>query len=290
MSKTLLRKIQEAATDSTTDLPTLLRMCKVLASRLRNPTLKAWVDAELNGYAPDAELPAYRVFRATSRLSIINELRGTAVLQIPRSIIRRALGPDGEDRLGSVRLRIGVAEIAVLSETDAAGIQWSIEAAVAVAKHMTQWDPLGAQTEISRSCLIGVLDTVRTRVLNVALELEEEDSSLGEESIAPETPPSVVERVQQIVNQTIYVQGNYATIAAPLQQARTAVIAGDAATLRAALVERGLSEEEAEETTALVKQEKTPDGALAKLKALGGKLALKAAEAGVVEAIKQFFA
>jgi hypothetical protein len=63
----LLRQIQDAAIDSSTDIATLLRKAKVLAARLNHAEFKRWIDHELNGY-PDAKLlPSYRVLRITAR-------------------------------------------------------------------------------------------------------------------------------------------------------------------------------------------------------------------------------
>jgi AbiTii len=47
---TLLREIQAAATDSKTDIATVLRKAKILAARLQNLEFRSWVDQELNGY------------------------------------------------------------------------------------------------------------------------------------------------------------------------------------------------------------------------------------------------
>ena len=58
----LLREIQQAATDPDVDLPSLLRKCKILANRLGNPAFKQWVSYELNGYPDLDKLPDYRVF------------------------------------------------------------------------------------------------------------------------------------------------------------------------------------------------------------------------------------
>jgi hypothetical protein len=60
---TLLRKIQDAAVDSKTNIGDVLRQCAVLAARLGNERFKKWVDEELNGYEPGAELPPYRVLK-----------------------------------------------------------------------------------------------------------------------------------------------------------------------------------------------------------------------------------
>ena len=56
----LLRDIQNAAIDNKTSLETLLRKCRVLASRLQNDELKIWVQHELDGYFGCEDLPKYR--------------------------------------------------------------------------------------------------------------------------------------------------------------------------------------------------------------------------------------
>lgn len=56
----LLEDIVAAATDSKEKCSDLLRRCLVLAYKLKNESLKAWVENELNGYRHDNELPVYR--------------------------------------------------------------------------------------------------------------------------------------------------------------------------------------------------------------------------------------
>jgi hypothetical protein len=56
----LLREIQDAAVDGKSDLETLLRKCRVLATRLKHDELKNWVACELDGYPGDMLLPEYR--------------------------------------------------------------------------------------------------------------------------------------------------------------------------------------------------------------------------------------
>jgi hypothetical protein len=58
---TLLREIQSAATESKVDISTVLRKSRILAARLQNPELEAWVSRELNGYTERSVLPPYRV-------------------------------------------------------------------------------------------------------------------------------------------------------------------------------------------------------------------------------------
>jgi hypothetical protein len=56
----LLREIQATAVDSSSDIATLLRKCKILAFRLGNDDFKNWIDQELNGYSEISDLPQYR--------------------------------------------------------------------------------------------------------------------------------------------------------------------------------------------------------------------------------------
>lgn len=60
----LLRDIQDLASSSSKDieLSTLLRKCKILATRLNHPGFKSWVENELNGYNDVSSLPSYRFF------------------------------------------------------------------------------------------------------------------------------------------------------------------------------------------------------------------------------------
>jgi hypothetical protein len=59
----LLREIQNAAVDGSSDLETLLRKCRVLATRLKHEELRKWVSWELDGYPQDVPLPDYRKHR-----------------------------------------------------------------------------------------------------------------------------------------------------------------------------------------------------------------------------------
>jgi hypothetical protein len=56
----LLREIQDAAVDGSSDLETLLRKCRVLATRLKHEELAKWVACELDGYPEEMPLPEYR--------------------------------------------------------------------------------------------------------------------------------------------------------------------------------------------------------------------------------------
>jgi len=83
----LIQDIQAAAISQTTDVPTLLRMCKLLAARISYPKLNEWADRELNGYPDVKSLPDYRVVRVHSYGSFHGGLRQANRLQISVSIL-----------------------------------------------------------------------------------------------------------------------------------------------------------------------------------------------------------
>jgi hypothetical protein len=56
----LLREIQDAAVDGSSDLESLLLKCRVLAARLKHEELMDWVNWELDGYPQGELLPEYR--------------------------------------------------------------------------------------------------------------------------------------------------------------------------------------------------------------------------------------
>lgn len=73
----LLRDIQDAAIDEQSQVATLLRKCKVLATRLGSQEFSRWIDNELNGYANLDELPAYRVLMFVLMVTLLALLVGS---------------------------------------------------------------------------------------------------------------------------------------------------------------------------------------------------------------------
>src|ERR1035437_309350 len=60
---TLLQQILTETVDSSSDLASILRKCRVLPQRLGHDGFKEWVTHELEGYPNGSELPPYRVSR-----------------------------------------------------------------------------------------------------------------------------------------------------------------------------------------------------------------------------------
>jgi hypothetical protein len=297
VSQTLLRKIQEAAIDHSTDLPSLLRMCKVLAMQLRSTTLKAWVDAELNGYKNRESLPDYRIIGVPSELTVFNPVSGNKTVDIPRSAIEAAVAAEGvegaeaeemADTLCKAYILQNVAEIAALiaAHQTVTAMHWTPEVVALVAPRVSPLPPVRARMLVGTQRLVGILDVVRTRVLDMVLELVNEDPTLGEGDAA-DMSKEKGKRVEQIVQNTFNITGDNNTINAPVTQGQNNVKVGDLDSLKTALHQLGMAPEDVEQTALVVQEEKTAKNVFERLTGLKERLGLKAAAA--VEVVEKFF-
>jgi hypothetical protein len=139
----LLRDIQDAAVDQSTNVTTLLRKCKILAARLGNEEFKRWIDNELNGYESVDELPEYRIIHTQSYGFFVS--------------------------------------------------------------------PFGLQGDNlpPRNAVVSLVDTVKTRILNFVLGIEEKAPDAGEAPL--HQPPLSQETVTQVFN--TYITGNVQNVA-----------------------------------------------------------------------------
>ena len=194
---TLLREIQSAAIDSTVDISTVLRKAKVLAARLRNSEFASWVDLELNGYG-EATLPPYRILQVYAFASIRDQFREWKAAPVMTSYLPEDLKRWG----GEARLKQPIIEIASISSRSDGKhliIQWPQELAVRYgAKGYNGFECVGAWQHIHPPALLGIVDTVRNRILEFVLRIEDENPDAGE--APPNTQPVPAERLQPLVN------------------------------------------------------------------------------------------
>lgn len=235
----LLQEIQEAATGSITPLVDLLRKCRILAARLKHEPLEVWVRLELNGYPQDAELPAYRKVPCDVLCSLINAAWRANSMVVPESVF-----PDKDrSNLTEVSLYQGVAELEELVNSKGE-LAIAIDPAYAAhhfGKAFPQFNVTGAWRSISPVSLKGVVETIRSKVLDFALEIEAENPDAGERA-AGELPVSR-ERLTQIFNMTITDAGSVAVGSAGFTQTAIQVRQGEWSSLVGALKTLGVPEE-----------------------------------------------
>jgi len=238
----LLRDIQNAALDSKVHLPDLLRKCKVLAARLGNQDFKSWVDAELNGYGERDPLPSYRSFRVESQGNFAGPFgSGLNHAPIPLSCLPERF----RDMLLTHHSREPISALSdLVSKSDSSPsfrVPWPADLVAYVGQDIyDNMNCLSAWQVIPRGAIVGILDTVRTRVLNFVLEIESEAPDAGE--AAPGVQPLPQERVNQVFHTEIYGNvGNVAAGGAGLSQWNVGTVTqGDFNSLRAYLANLGV--------------------------------------------------
>lgn len=207
----LLQEIQNAAVDPNIDISFLLRKCKILASRLKNPEFSNWVDQELNGYENTDVLPDYRVARVHSQGHFFG-LGGSRLqnADIPLSCIDK----EYREYLEKCYCMQPISAYVDLLKTSKGGGNyqepWPPDLVAHVGKGIYKYmNCLTAWKVLPRTVVVSLVEAVRNRVLNFALEIEAQAPDAGEASL--NNPPLPQEQVTHIFHTHIY--GNVGNIA-----------------------------------------------------------------------------
>jgi AbiTii len=245
----LLQEIQGECTARDVDVARLLRLCLQLAGRLRHEQLKAWVQAELNGYAPGDALPDYRVFRVRSMGHFADRLIGEATLQVPMSVLPHEL----RKKFSEIRFDGPISQYEDLIRQSKASpessgllqLPWPVSISLHYASKISPMQCISAWQEMPVSGLVGMIDSVKTRVLSLALDLENEDPKAGEITSGKVRIPEAT--VSQIITTNIY-GGHVQNLAAGsndvTQTAGPQVVAGDVDSLDRWLKANGFGDED----------------------------------------------
>ncbi|MCK4798545.1 MAG: hypothetical protein KAT05_14280 [Spirochaetes bacterium] len=187
----LIKELQKDILNQETSLPSILRKAKVLASTLKNKEIKKWVDNELNGYDGDQkEVPNYRRghsdingdFIASSIVSYGNKLDN---MSIPFYIIQRKFKSINNE----IILTQGIRNLETLLKSDEKTFKNYLPAdmvTILANEIYENYTCLKAWKSIDRGQLEQVLDTVRNRLLNFVIELQEmyPEISFSEDAIS----------------------------------------------------------------------------------------------------------
>ena len=193
----LLRDVQEAAIDEQSQVATLLRKCKVLAARLGSEELSRWIDNELNGYESLDQLPSYRVLNVRSYGDFVGPF-GRQMKNAP--IPPGALPEELREGIQTSRISMPISTLTSLSTHESSSrLSWPPDVVSIYGERIYEgMNCLIAWQLLPRSALVAILDTVRTRVLNFALEIEKEYPNAGEAAVNSNPVPE--EKVSQVFN------------------------------------------------------------------------------------------
>lgn len=181
----LLRRIQDATIDPSFQLADILRMCKILAARLEHPAFKEWISQELNNYENPEQLPDYRVLQD---LNCRGHFYGPFNSGLKNALIPSfSLPEDFQELISTQHVTQSVSSLEnVVNQANQQGKSilrspWSADAVALLGSDIYERMVCGqAWTDIPTSCLVGILDTVKSRILDFVLEIETEAPGAGE--------------------------------------------------------------------------------------------------------------
>lgn len=158
----LVLQLQEKAADPSVSVSELLRLAKMIAVKLDLPEALTWIDAELNGYMGQDDVPPYR--KVEGQWEILNPYRGWQRVQFEDKDTRSAVSVAS----------IGQPIVAMEAMTPKADRSGSFEYSGGADFRASLVRKFGweARMILNKGGVLGILEHVRNMVLDWALKLE----------------------------------------------------------------------------------------------------------------------
>lgn len=255
----LLHEIQASVVQEGTPLGSVLLKLRLLAARLGSEPLEEWIKHESEGYPRDSEIPSYRIV-GVSYSGMFSGPFGSGInnAQIPGYLIEKFAGKKWTKH----EIRDGIAAVDELIRSFAdgdgtLGIDASNLILLLQGKVYADYACNGVQGTISRAALTELQYAVRSRILELTLELEKSIPAAAEITFgSPESSEkSNSEKVNQISQQIIY--GNVTTISSSGagSQINVCISERDNKAFIEYLVKAGIPEDDASELSDIVADE-----------------------------------
>lgn len=257
----LLQDIQAAVLQEGADLGPILLKLRLFAARIGSQPLAEWVKHESEGYPRNAELPDYRIVPVSYTATFSGPF-GSGINNAPISpyLIEKFAGKQWVRH----EMRESIAAVDDLLATSEKGGALGLNAADLIlllqGKVYPDYACNAVTGRISRSSLAAIRHSVRSRVLELTLELEKSIPDAAAVAVGPPILPSgpSAAAATQIAQQIIY--GNFTSIAATGAgtSIQIAVAPNDHKSLAQFLAQSGMEESDAQELATLASTEK-PD-------------------------------
>lgn len=257
----LVSELVVEATNSTVPVQDLLRKLKVIAARTQTKELGKWVDHELVGYPSDANLPDYR---GPFPMQVYGHFSGPFGAGLQNAPIPPLAFPkEYRDSLFNITFHQPVAELEALARSGKSQprIEWPADALmlthVLLREGKLKLDPRlhlnQAYSIVSPSMMSGILDAVRSRILDLSLTLEDTAPAAGEKGASVPSP----ERMNQIFYNNIYgSSANLAIGSTQVQQSTILPARGDEDALVRALLAANIDQEAVNDLRAALAQDR----------------------------------
>ena len=257
----LLQEIQTAVLQDGSDLGPILLKLRLLAARIGSQPLAEWVRHESEGYPRDAELPDYRFIPVSYTASFSGSF-GSGINHAPISpyLIKKFAGADWVRH----EMRESIAAVDDLLSTTEKGGHLRINAADLIlllhGKVYPDYACNSVTGRVARSSLASIRHAVRSRVLELTLELEKSVPDATVITIGPAALPSAPSSAAATQFTQQIICGDYMSISATGDGATIQVVVAphDVNSLVRFLAGAGMAEEDAQELARLAASEQ-PD-------------------------------
>lgn len=238
----LLGQIIDGSTDDTVKTSDLLRKVQIASTRLGAPEIVTWVKHELNGYGNEDVLPSYRVMATAVKGLFMGPMQSYITQAIPPH-------PDWSDGF-TVNMRQPLVELESFASADTdAKLDWPIwrvkEYEETQIFGIEYYELFNVWQVIPRPRLQGVVDTVRNKAMEFALELQLRFPEAGNPN-GP-TVESDTALASTVYNVTNNIYGGNANVAAGQNIAQNLKLRGNREEFLSQLLKLGLDDAEANE-------------------------------------------
>jgi hypothetical protein len=255
----LVSEIIQFATDDKESVSVLLRKCLVLSYELNNEHLKNWSGKELDGYDRADELPPYRVVHVISKGTFLG---GGGNILNDQPLNHLVMDEEHRHFCTEARLNAPIAsyELGIDDVKDNPIIEWP---PAITTRYQTKfvkggWALNRAWQLIPSSAIVGLVATVRNRILRFTLELRTELGVVGDN--IERLPREVVDR--NVIN---IIYGGNTVIAKSISELsqinNVTVIHNDIKSLQSAMSELGLRKADIDELKLAIEQDARGTGA-----------------------------
>ena len=193
MCMTHLDDIIFGATDESTSTSNLLRKVLIVGKRLKADQIIGWVESELEGYSAPAELPTYR----KGLVVPVKGVWGNYAVQQSRYLDTAGLPKEIQKPLFTVDLwqPVSILEEWISDNSKSLAEPWRSEA-IAIYRGLVKEGKVPryegltfdeAYKEVPLPTVRGVIDSIRTEALKLALNLQDVNPDAGESTAAAST-------------------------------------------------------------------------------------------------------
>jgi len=171
----LLQEIQAAALDPNRPVTEALRLCMAAGGKLGSVELRDWARRELQGYKTEDELPEYRQLSAVLLMDYFNG----AMTATGQQVTPWMLDEDAREYMHRFPVRWSIAEVEDAATGTKESLRFTSEGSGYFAAMITRNEPNNTFLRVhavywtvARSLFVGVVDQVRTRLVEFVSEFD----------------------------------------------------------------------------------------------------------------------